>query len=113
MAQGKKTRRGKAAPKDEGPVMVDLMSGILYVQEALHMAHFLMNAVEGELGEHPAVKDRPEWVALTETAREALFRLYQNLGAESYYIRHPEERTRHDQKPHSDPGHDLDAGDGH
>jgi hypothetical protein len=98
MAKGKKTTSsGAKTQKDEGPVMVDLMSGILYVQEALHMANYLMNAVVSELGEHPAVKDRQEWVALTEEARHALWRLYQNLGKESYYIRHPAERPAGDQ----------------
>ncbi len=48
--------------------------------EVLHMASFLMSAVETELVEHEAVRAEPEWLALAEAARKALFDLYQAIG---------------------------------
>jgi len=58
------------------------------------MANFLTRAVEMELGEHPAVKDRPDLAELAEKASEALFSLTEKLGLEIVYILHPEERLR-------------------
>ncbi|SDE25460.1 hypothetical protein [Rhodospira trueperi] len=49
--------------------------------EALHMASFLMEAVDGHLMEHPAVTLNPEWFALAAQAHDALFALYQAIGA--------------------------------
>jgi hypothetical protein len=48
--------------------------------EALHMAAFLHGAVGRELCEHDAVKENPEWLALAETASNALAELYQAIG---------------------------------
>ncbi len=50
--------------------------------EALHMASFLMQAVDTELCDHPAVKQNPAWEALATRAHDALFDLYQAIGAE-------------------------------
>jgi hypothetical protein len=49
--------------------------------EALHMASFLANAVSEELCEHNAIKANPEWEQLATTAFEALYKLYQEIGA--------------------------------
>ena len=51
------------------------------VHEALHMASFLMRAIEAELMEHQAVACRPEWFSLSHRAFSALFDLYQAIGA--------------------------------
>jgi len=48
--------------------------------EALHMASFLMEAVDGSLMDHPAVTLNPEWFALAAQAHDALFTLYQAIG---------------------------------
>lgn len=49
--------------------------------EALHMASFLMDAVDRELMEHDYVKSEPDCRALAEKAHQALFDLYQLIGA--------------------------------
>ncbi|MBB4287863.1 hypothetical protein [Roseospira goensis] len=49
--------------------------------EALHMASFLMESVDGSVLEHPAVVLNPEWFALAAQAHDALFALYQAIGA--------------------------------
>ena len=49
--------------------------------EALHMASFLMDAVARELSRHQAVARNTEWAALAEKAHDALFDLYQSIGA--------------------------------
>lgn len=48
--------------------------------EALHMTSFLIDAIENELVDHDAIKDRPEWCQLAEKARDALGDLYQAIG---------------------------------
>ncbi len=53
----------------------------LSTQEALHMASFLMRSVDAELMEHPAITEHADWLALVRTAHQALFDLYQALGA--------------------------------
>lgn len=49
--------------------------------EALHMASVLMMTVDRELCEHPAVQQNKEWAALADKARQALYELYQKIGA--------------------------------
>jgi hypothetical protein len=49
--------------------------------EALHMAHVLSELVAERIGEHPAVRLVPEWKALADRASDALFDLYQAIGA--------------------------------
>jgi hypothetical protein len=51
--------------------------------EALHMSLFLCEAVGAQLLEHPAVATRAEWTALAEEAHDALWRLYQAIGADA------------------------------
>ena len=49
--------------------------------EALHMASFFMNAIDRELKEHDYVKSEQDCLALAEKAHQALFDLYQLIGA--------------------------------
>jgi hypothetical protein len=49
--------------------------------EVLHMAQFLSRAVWSELGEHAQVQANPAWKALADTAGQALWDLYQAVGA--------------------------------
>ncbi|HAC35116.1 MAG TPA: hypothetical protein DCF45_11420 [Gammaproteobacteria bacterium] len=53
--------------------------------EALHMASFLMQSVDGELLEHPAIQDNAEWFELAGKAHQALFDLYQSMGGASLH----------------------------
>jgi len=49
--------------------------------EALHMASFFMESVDRGLVAHPTVTLNPEWFALASQAHDALFALYQAIGA--------------------------------
>lgn len=50
--------------------------------EALHMTSFLMQAIDTDLMEHPAIAARPDWKATAEVAFNALYDLYQAIGRE-------------------------------
>jgi hypothetical protein len=50
--------------------------------EALHMALVLSELVAERLGEHPAVRRDPAWKALADRASDALYDLYQAIGAD-------------------------------
>lgn len=50
--------------------------------EVLHMAAFLSKAMASELGDHAQVRANPAWKALADTAGQALWDLYQAVGAE-------------------------------
>lgn len=50
--------------------------------EALHMAAFFTDAVATSLCEHKAIEQKKEWLELAEKAHQALFDLYQAIGAE-------------------------------
>lgn len=49
--------------------------------EAFQMTSFLANAVASELLEHGAIAQNPEWNDLAERAHQALFELYEAIGA--------------------------------
>lgn len=55
--------------------------GSMGCHEALHMASYFMQAIDNELMAHPAVMSRPDWFALASKAQDALFQLYQEIGA--------------------------------
>lgn len=55
--------------------------GSLGCHEALHGASILMEMVDRELCDHPAVLANPDWYALAHRAMENLFRLYQSIGS--------------------------------
>ena len=62
----------KKTPKPTDPLLT---------HEALHMASFLMRSVDAELLEHPAIQENEDWSALVKQAHQALFDLYQFIGA--------------------------------
>lgn len=55
----------------------------LHTHEVLHMTSFLMRSVDVELLEHSAIQGNDEWLALAKNAHQALFDLYQSIGADS------------------------------
>ncbi|HBD12683.1 MAG TPA: hypothetical protein DCZ13_11085 [Porticoccaceae bacterium] len=55
----------------------------LLTHEVLHMTSFLMRSVDTELLEHPAIQKNEHWSTLAEKAHQALFDLYQSIGAAS------------------------------
>ena len=59
----------------------DLEQKRLLTHEVLHMAAFLMKSVDTELLSHPAIKNNPAWLSLSENAHQTLFDLYQSIGA--------------------------------
>lgn len=50
--------------------------------EALHMAEFMRGSVERALIDHPSIQANPEWSAKAMEAHQALFDLYQMIGAQ-------------------------------
>lgn len=46
------------------------------------MAMYFTVSVQKELVEHPAVKQKPEWLKLAKAAHQTLFDLYQKIGTE-------------------------------
>ncbi len=54
---------------------------ILGRHEVLHMSSYFMLNIDKYLLEHPEVKKMPEWENLAHTAHQALFDLYQSVGA--------------------------------
>ncbi len=52
-----------------------------HVHEALHVSSLVMNLVERELMEAPAIAADPDWFRRVYSIREALFDLYQTIGA--------------------------------
>lgn len=71
---------------ERGDTEVDLQAryapGSFGCHEALHMASVLSAAVDRELLDHGAILARPEWFALARQAFDALWTLYQAVGAE-------------------------------
>lgn len=60
----------------------NFLPGSFGCHEAMHLASVFRDIIEAHLAEHPAVKAKPEWTALAETATTALFDLYQAIAAE-------------------------------
>jgi hypothetical protein len=66
---------------DEESTMTDKPMDDYGRHEVLHMSLFLCNSVGNELLEHEQIKNNPAWQALAQTAHQALFDLYQAIGA--------------------------------
>ncbi len=56
--------------------------GTFGCHEAMHMASVAMEMVDRHLCEHPAIKGNEAWFHLAGRAFDALFELYQAIGAE-------------------------------
>jgi len=69
----------------EAALQADNAPGSFGCHEAFHMASVFSATVDRELLDHGAILARPEWFALANRAFDALFALYQAIGAE-----HPE-----------------------
>lgn len=55
--------------------------GSLTIHEALHTAYVLLDTWSAHVVEHPALSNKPEILALAESAGEAMCEVYQALGA--------------------------------
>lgn len=55
--------------------------GTFGCHEALHMASVIINMVDENLCSHPAIEQNPEWKAKACEASDALYDLYQMIGA--------------------------------
>jgi hypothetical protein len=89
VARGKEAAGGKdgSAGKEKPEPVID----IFHLHEALHMADYFARTLHEALAEHPAVKNRPEWLALCEEAGDALGKLHQMIGTAKYYAAKAEE----------------------
>lgn len=54
--------------------------GTFGCHEALHMASSVMDIVDSQLMQHPAILLNPKYYALAEKAHKALFDLHQAIG---------------------------------
>jgi hypothetical protein len=62
--------------------------------EAVHTASIVLDLVDEQLLHHPAIAGDSEWFRLASRASEALFNLYQSMGAAQLATRSPEEGKR-------------------
>lgn len=71
MTRPKKTKRkANYAPGSHG------------CHEALHMAAFVLDVIDRELVEHPAIKHTPKYRKLAVAGLDAIYELYQAIGAD-------------------------------
>lgn len=82
MAQGKTPTEGTDATPEEAPERVHM--AILFAHEVITMTDFPVRAIDEELVKHVVVRDRPEWVAMCEEAKEPLRRLHTAIARENF-----------------------------
>ncbi len=62
--------------------------------EAVHTASIVLDLVDDQLLHHPAIAGNSEWFRLAARASEALFNLYQSMGAAQLATRVADEGKR-------------------
>ena len=62
-------------------LMAHYASGSFGFHEAVHTASIVLDLVDEQLLHHPAIAGNGEWFRLAARASEALFNLYQAMGA--------------------------------
>lgn len=65
----------------EGTKTEGYAPGSFGCHEALHMTSVAQAFVDEHVCNHPAIDLNPEWAAMAEKASQALFDLYQMIGA--------------------------------
>lgn len=68
--------------------------GTFGFHEATHTASIILDLVDEQLLHHPAIAGNSEWFRLASKASEALFNLYQSMGAAQLDTRPAEEGIR-------------------
>lgn len=69
-------------------------SGSFGFHEAVHTTSIVLDLVDDQLLHHPAIAGNDEWFRLAAKASEALFNLYQSMGATQLATRSLDEGTR-------------------
>lgn len=69
-------------------------SGSFGFHEAVHTTSIVLDLVDDQLLHHPAIAGNSEWFRLAAKASEALFNLYQAMGAAQLATRSTDEGKR-------------------
>lgn len=69
-------------------------SGSFGFHEAVHTTSIVLDLVDEQLLHHPAIAGNPEWFRMAARASEALFNLYQSMGAAQLASRSTDEGKR-------------------
>jgi hypothetical protein len=69
-------------------------SGSFGFHEAVHTTSIVLDLVDDQLLHHPAIAGNSEWFRLAAKASEALFNLYQSMGAAQLATRAVDEGKR-------------------
>lgn len=77
-----------------GELVARYAPGTLGCHEAMHSTAIVLDLLDDRLLQHPAVASNPEWFRLASRASEALFNLYQSMGAAQLDTNAPEEGIR-------------------
>ncbi len=75
-------------------LMAHYASGSFGFHEAVHTTSIVLDLVDDQLLHHPAIAGNSEWFQLAARASEALFNLYQSMGAAQLAWRSTDEGKR-------------------
>jgi len=79
-------------------------SGTFGFHEAVHTTSIVLDLVDDQLLHHPAIAGNSEWFRLAARASEALFNLYQSMGAAQLVTRAVDEGKRPEELDASNDG---------
>ncbi|MGQ3214341.1 hypothetical protein [Shinella sp.] len=79
-------------------------SGSFGFHEAVHTASIVLDLVDDQLLHHPAIAGNSDWFRLAARASEALFNLYQSMGAAQLVTRAVDEGKRPEELDASNDG---------
>lgn len=75
-------------------LLTHFSSGSFGFHEAVHTTSIVLDLVDDQLLHHPAIAGNSEWFRLAARASEALFNLYQSMGAAQLATRTADEGMR-------------------
>jgi hypothetical protein len=75
-------------------LLAQYSAGSFGFHEAVHTASIVLDLVDDQLLHHPAIAGNDEWFRLAARASEALFNLYQAMGAAQLAVRPADEGIR-------------------
>ncbi|WP_199564217.1 hypothetical protein [Shinella sp. WSJ-2] len=75
-------------------LLAQYASGSFGFHEAVHTTSIVLDLVDDQLLHHPAIAGNAEWFRLAAKASEALFNLYQSMGAAQVARHSLDEGTR-------------------
>lgn len=78
--------------------------GTFGFHEAVHTTSIVLDLVDDQLLHHPAIAGNSEWFRLAARASEALFNLYQSMGAAQLVTRAVDEGKRPEELDASNDG---------